>query len=60
MRKNIGSALALYPMPVTLVGAMNDDEPTWTLVAHEAVAVADGKLFEIRPVEPYTAPDLDW
>ena len=37
MRKNIGSALALYPMPVTVVGAMNGDEPTWTLVAHVGI-----------------------
>ncbi|HBO61485.1 MAG TPA: flavin reductase [Olsenella sp.] len=37
MRKNIGSALALYPMPVAVVGAMNGDEPTWTLVAHVGI-----------------------
>ena len=33
VKKNIGSQLALYPMPVTVVGAMNGDKPTWTLVA---------------------------
>lgn len=37
MRKNVGSALALYPMPVTVVGAMNGDDPTWTLVAHVGI-----------------------
>ena len=37
MRKNIGTALALYPMPVTVVGTMNGDEPTWTLVAHVGI-----------------------
>lgn len=37
MRKNIGTALALYPMPVTVVGAMNGGEPTWTLVAHVGI-----------------------
>lgn len=37
MRRNIGNALALYPMPVTVVGAMNGDEPTWTLVAHVGI-----------------------
>ena len=30
MRKNVGGALALYPMPVTVVGAMNGDEPTYS------------------------------
>ena len=30
MKKNLGSLLALYPMPVTVIGAMNEDKPTWT------------------------------
>ena len=30
MRKNIGGALALYPMPVTVVGAMNGDDLTYS------------------------------
>lgn len=34
MKKNIGSLLALYPTPVTVIGAMNGENPTWTLVAH--------------------------
>ena len=34
MKKNVGSLLALYPTPVTVIGAMNGDKPTWTLVAH--------------------------
>ena len=34
MKKNIGAALALYPCPLIVVGAMVDDKPTWTLVAH--------------------------
>lgn len=29
MKKNIGSKLALYPMPITVIGAMNGDKPTW-------------------------------
>ena len=33
-KKNIGATLALYPCPVIVVGAMNQDKPTWTLVAH--------------------------
>lgn len=34
MKKNIGTQLALYPCPVVVVGAMVNDKPTWTLVAH--------------------------
>lgn len=33
-KKNIGAALALYPSPVIVVGAMVNNKPTWTLVAH--------------------------
>ncbi len=34
MKKNIGSKLALSPMPIAVVGAMNGEKPTWTLVGH--------------------------
>ncbi len=34
MKKNIGATLALYPCPVVVVGAMVEEKPTWTLVAH--------------------------
>ena len=34
MKKNIGAQLALYPAPVIVVGAIGNDKPTWTLVAH--------------------------
>lgn len=37
MKKNIGSKLALYPMPITVIGAMNGDKPTWTLVGHMGI-----------------------
>ena len=33
-KKNIGATLALYPCPVIVVGAMANNKPTWTLVAH--------------------------
>ena len=33
-KKKIGAALALYPSPVIVVGAMVNGKPTWTLVAH--------------------------
>ncbi len=37
MKRNIGPKPALYPVPVIVVGAMNGDEPTWTLVAHTGI-----------------------
>ena len=33
-KKNIGAALALYPCPVVVVGAMVGGKPSWTLAAH--------------------------
>lgn len=47
MKKNIGSVLALYPTPVTLIGAMNKDKPTWTLVAHIGIIGHDRVLVSI-------------
>ena len=37
MKKNIGAALALYPAPVVVIGAMKDGRPTWTLAAHAGI-----------------------
>ena len=34
MKKNIGSALTLYPTPVVVVGTMMGRKPNWMLVAH--------------------------
>lgn len=34
MKKNIGNALALYPTPLVVVGAMVNDKPNWLLVGH--------------------------
>lgn len=47
MKKNIGSALALYPMPVTVIGAMNGGKPTWTLVAHVGIIGHDRLLVSL-------------
>lgn len=44
MKKNIGSQLALYPTPVTVIGAMNEEKPTWMLVAH--VGIIDSTYVE--------------
>ena len=34
MKKNISAKLALYPMPISVIGAINGDKPTLTLVGH--------------------------
>lgn len=47
MKKNIGSQLALYPTPVTVIGAMNGEKPTWTLVAHIGIIGHDRVLVSL-------------
>ena len=47
MKKNIGSQLALYPMPVTVIGALNGEKPTWTLVAHVGIIGHDKVLVSL-------------
>lgn len=47
MKKNIRSQLALYPTPVTIIGAMNGDKPTWTLVAHVGIIGHDCVLVSL-------------
>ncbi len=47
MKKNIGAQLALYPMPIAVIGAMNVDKPTWTLVAHMGIIGHDRVLVSL-------------
>lgn len=47
MKKDIGPQLALYPTPVTIVGAMNGQKPTWTLVAHVGILGHDHVLVSL-------------
>lgn len=47
MKKNIGALLALYPTPVTVIGAMNGEKPTWTLVAHIGIIGHDRVLVSL-------------
>ncbi len=37
MKKNIGNALALYPTPLVVVGAMVEGKPNWLLVGHVGI-----------------------
>ena len=36
-KRNIGSKLALYPMPVTVVGTMDGDKPEWLQIDHVGI-----------------------
>ncbi len=47
MKKNVGALLALYPMPATIIGAMNGEKPTWTLVAHAGIIGHDRVLVSL-------------
>mgnify|MGYP003623251035 FL=1 len=47
-KKNIGNKLALYPTPTVLVGAVVDDKPTWTLVAHTGIVAHDRLLVSLH------------
>ena len=37
MKKDLGNLLALYPTPVTIVGALVDGKPNWMEVAHVGI-----------------------
>ena len=39
--------MALYPTPTVVVGAMNDDKPTWTLVGHVGIIGHDKILVSL-------------
>ncbi len=47
MKKNLGAKLALYPTPLTVIGAMNGEKPTWTLVAHVGILGHDRLLVSL-------------
>lgn len=47
MKKDLGSLLALYPTPVTVIGAMNEGKPTYTLVAHVGIIGHDRVLVSL-------------
>lgn len=37
MKKNIGNALALYPTPLVVIGAMVDGKPNWLVAGHVGI-----------------------
>lgn len=47
-KKNIGSVLALYPSPLTVIGATVDGKVNWTLVAHVGVMGHDRVMVSMK------------
>ena len=37
MKKDLGSVLALYPTPLTVIGTMVNGKPNWVLVGHVGI-----------------------
>lgn len=47
MKKNIGNALALYPTPLVVVGAMVNGKPNWLLVGHLGIIGHDHVMLSL-------------
>lgn len=47
MKVNLKNTIGLYPTPVIIVGTMNEDKPTWTLVAHIGIVSHDRILISL-------------
>ncbi|MDC7288701.1 flavin reductase family protein [Blautia schinkii] len=47
MQKNVGSLLALYPTPVTIVGAKTKERVNWLLAAHVGIIGHDRILISL-------------
>lgn len=47
MKKQIGTTLALYPTPLTVIGAMVDGKPNWALVGHVGIIGHDRLLISM-------------
>ena len=47
MKQNIGNALALYPMPLAVIGAMVNGKPNWLLAGHLGIIGHDRVLVSL-------------
>ncbi len=47
MKRNLGSVLALYPLPLVVIGALMDGKPTWTLAGHVGILGHDRVLVSL-------------
>ena len=48
MKKNIGSVLALYPTPTTIVGTVIDGKVNWITIAHVGIIGLDSIMLSSR------------
>lgn len=54
---NLGSLLALYPKPVTVVGAFVQGKPNWLVVGHTGI-IGHGKILVSMKQGHYTSPGI--
>ena len=47
MKKQIGNTLALYPLPLLVIGTMASGKPTWTLCAHSGIMGHDHVMISL-------------
>ena len=52
MKKKIGNALALYPTPLAVVGAMVNGKPNWLLVGHLGIIGHDHVVISLEALLP--------
>lgn len=50
MKRKLGSVLALYPLPLVVIGALKDGKPTWTLAGHVGILGHDRVLVSLASV----------
>ncbi len=50
MKKNLGSVLALYPMPMVIVGVMNQNKPTWMIAGHVGIIEHDRIMISMHKI----------
>ena len=48
MKKNLGSVLALYPTPATVVGSLRDGKVNWLMVGHLGIIGHDRILISMH------------
>ncbi len=48
MKKNVGSVLALYPTPTTIIGTVVDGKVNWSNIAHIGIIGLDSIMLSIR------------
>ena len=57
MQKNIGSKLALYPMPLLVIGTIVENKVNWVLVGHSGI-IGHDKVMVSLAKNHYTNKEL--